>query len=267
MTMLSLDDGDIHIRQDGPGDAPALLLLHGTASSTRCWDTLVPELRGAHRVLRSDLLGHGRSGEPSAGGYAVPRQARRVGRALDLLGVGRVVAVGHSSGGAVATALAEERPGLVAGIVLIGTGPRPAAFTGAQAPAIGPDDWPPPEEAIRALVAAGFARADTPVPQELVDDARGMSHRAFTESMRATTEYMEQEALPERLARRGVPLTVVFGDRDPRWRPASAAEYRAVPGARVHMLPGVGHFPFIEDRARTAALLADAAGKANVTPQ
>ena len=75
---LSLDDGEIYIRQDGPRDAPALLLIHGNASSARWWDELVPMLAGSHRVIRIDLLGHGRSAKPEDRSYALPDQARRV---------------------------------------------------------------------------------------------------------------------------------------------------------------------------------------------
>src|SRR5262249_55577836 len=106
---LSLDDGEIYVRQDGPRDAPALLLIHGNASSTRWWDELVPMLTRSHRVIRIDLLGYGRSAKPEGRCYALPDQAHRVGVAMDRLGVERVVAVGHSSGGAAATALAEQR--------------------------------------------------------------------------------------------------------------------------------------------------------------
>jgi pimeloyl-ACP methyl ester carboxylesterase len=35
---LPLADGDIYVRQDGPRDAPALLLIHGSAASTRSFD-------------------------------------------------------------------------------------------------------------------------------------------------------------------------------------------------------------------------------------
>ena len=42
--IVSLDDGEIYLRQDGPPDAPALLLIHGNASSARWWDELVPLL-------------------------------------------------------------------------------------------------------------------------------------------------------------------------------------------------------------------------------
>jgi pimeloyl-ACP methyl ester carboxylesterase len=125
---LSLDDGEIYACQDGPGDAPALLLIHGNASSARWWDKLVPMLTRSHRVIRIELLGYGRSAKPVERSYALPDQARRVGMAMDRLGVERVIAVGHSSGGAVVTALAERRPDLVAALVLINTGPHLGAY-------------------------------------------------------------------------------------------------------------------------------------------
>jgi pimeloyl-ACP methyl ester carboxylesterase len=48
---------------------------------------------------------------------------------------------------------------------------------------------------------------------------------------------------------------VIFGEEDRRWRSSSAADYRAVPGAIVEMLPGLGHMPVLEDPARTASCL------------
>jgi pimeloyl-ACP methyl ester carboxylesterase len=60
---------------------------------------------------------------------------------------------------------------------------------------------------------------------------------------------------PPRLARMGKPLLVIFGEDDRRWRSSSAAGYRAVPGATVELLPGVGHSPNLEDPPRTAVPL------------
>ena len=50
---------------------------------------------------------------------------------------------------------------------------------------------------------------------------------------------------------------MIFGTEDRRWRSASAAAYRDVPGARVELLPGVGHTPIVEDPDATARLLLD----------
>ena len=124
---VRLDDGDMHVVEDGRPGGPAVLLIHGTAASAAWWDPVIPQLAGACRVIRVDLAGHGRSAAP-AGGYDIPAQARRAGAVLDRLGAGQVTAIGHSTGGYVATALAEQRPGQVAALALINTGPDPDAY-------------------------------------------------------------------------------------------------------------------------------------------
>ncbi|MFI9604604.1 alpha/beta fold hydrolase [Streptomyces sp. NPDC052043] len=252
---LSLDDCDLHVCQDGPRAAPALLLIHGSASSARSWDRMVPLLTGSHRVIRIDLLGHGRSAKPADRSYAVPDQARRAGEALDRLGVEHAVVVGHSSGGVVATALAELRPEVVTALALVNTGPGLDAFIAPESAATGPAQWPPSDEQLRRFASTAFSRAGYQFPEELLDDVRGMTSHTFTTTMRATRSYLEQRALPERLAVLGKPLLVLFGEDDRRWRSSSASEYRAVPGARIELLPGLGHTPLLEDPPRTAAPL------------
>ncbi|MFB7244127.1 alpha/beta hydrolase [Streptomyces populi] len=254
-SILSLDDGDIHVCQDGPRDAPALLLIHGSASSTRSWDPMVPLLTGPHHVIRIDLPGHGRSAAPADRGYAIPDQARRVGTALDRLGVEHVVIAGHSSGGAVATAVAEQRPGLVTALALVNTGPGLDAFIAQESAAIGASPWPPTDEQLRRFASTAFSRAGYQVPEELLDDVRRMTHRTLTATTGATRSYLEQRPLPDRLRVLGKPLLVIFGEDDRRWRSSSASDYRVVPGARVELLPGLGHSPLLEDPQRTAVPL------------
>jgi pimeloyl-ACP methyl ester carboxylesterase len=250
---LSLDDGDIHVCQDGPRDAPALLLIHGSASSTRSWDPMVPLLTGSHRVIRIDLLGHGRSAKPADRSYAIPDQARRVGAVLDRLGVEHAVVVGHSSGGVVVTALAEQRPDLVTALALINTGPSLDAFIATES--VGLSQWPPTDEQLRQFASTGFSRAGYQIPPELLDDVRRMTHHTLATTMQATRDYLQQQALPDRLAVLGKPLLVIFGEDDRRWRSSSAADYRAVPGAKVELLPSLGHSPILEDPPRTATPL------------
>ena len=118
---VRLDDGDMHLVQDGTPDAAAVLLIHGTAGSVAWWDPVVPPLADAYRVIRVDLLGHGRSSIP-AGGYDIPAQARRAGAALDRLSAGRVTVIGHSTGARWPRPWPSSGPA-VAALALIDTGP------------------------------------------------------------------------------------------------------------------------------------------------
>lgn len=252
---LPLDGGNIYVRQDGPRDAPALLLIHGSGSSTRTWDPMVPLLTASHRVIRIDLLGHGRSDKPADGDYEIPRQGRRAAAALDRLGAQHAIVVGHSSGGYTATALAEHRPDVVTALALINTGPRMEALISTPEGAIEPSQWPPTDEQLRQAASHGFSRQGYQPPQQLLDDVRCMTYHTFTATMRASGAYIRQQPLPDRLAPLGKPLLVIYGEDDRRWRSSSAADYHAVPGAQVEMLPGLGHSPLLEDPPQTAALL------------
>ncbi|WP_436777908.1 alpha/beta fold hydrolase [Yinghuangia sp. YIM S09857] len=254
-TILPLDAGDIHICQDGPCDAPALLLIHGSAASTTSWDLLVPLLTASHHVIRIDLLGHGRSAKPAdRQGYAVPRQGRTVAAALDRLGITRVTAVGHSSGGYTATALTEHRPDLVGGLALVNTGPGLHAYTAPDALAIDPAQWPPTDAQIRQLAATGFTEGYE-LPRHMVDEVRETPLHAFAGTLQASTAYLAEGPVPDRLKHLGKPLHVIYGDLDRRWSPASFEDYRAVPDAAITAIPDTGHSPILEVPDRTAELL------------
>jgi pimeloyl-ACP methyl ester carboxylesterase len=260
---VRLDDGDMHVMQDGTPGAPAVLLIHGTGASTAWWAPVVPPLAGACRVIRIDLAGHGRSGSP-AGGYDIPAQARRVGAALDRLGAGQVTVIGHSTGGTVATALAEQRPGKVTALALIDIGPSLDAFVDqgvlgrlllARLP--GRLLWALRTQAmIRKAMHTAFTRP-VDIPDAIIEATLGMTHRALAGTSRASSGYLRQQSLPDRLTVLGLPVLVIFGTDDQRWRSSSAAAYHAVPGARVEMLPGIGHTPMMEDPQTTGKLLLD----------
>ena len=120
---------------------------------------MVPLLTASHRVIRIDLLGHGRSDKPADGDYEITAQARRVAGALDRLGVEHVIVVGHSSGGNAATALAEQRPDLVTALALINTGPHMKALIATPEGAIEPSQWPHlTDEQLRQAASTGFSR-------------------------------------------------------------------------------------------------------------
>ncbi|WP_139416869.1 alpha/beta fold hydrolase [Agromyces laixinhei] len=245
----------LHVIQDGSPDAPALVLVHGTGASGRSWDALVPRLAGVHRVIRPDLLGHGCSPVPASGDYGITDQAWWLARTLDHIGIEQAVLIGHSTGGAVATALAELRPEIISALTLINTGPHVNAYIAPDL-AIDRAQWPELSDAqIRQAMTSAFSRPDFEVPQQMVDDVRAVSFDAFVGTTRASLAYLAERPLPERLTRLGMSLMVVFGAEDRRWRSSSAADYRAVPGAEVRLLPGIGHTPIVEEPAAIESLI------------
>jgi pimeloyl-ACP methyl ester carboxylesterase len=112
----------------------------------------------------------------------------------------------------VATALAEQRPDLVTALALINTGPSLDAFIAPESGPLDPSRWPPSDEQVRAFASTGFGHAGYEIPQEFVDDVRGMTFRSFTATMQANREYLAQQTLPDRLKVLGISLQVIFGD-------------------------------------------------------
>ncbi len=250
----------IHVVRDGPRQAPPLLLIHGSGASNGFWSPVVPALAGRHHVIRVDLPGCGQSPPPPS--YDVPAQAGRVAAVLDELGVRHVAVAGHSSGGYVATALAEQRPDLVSSIALVSTGPSPDALLPQPlilrvllAPPFGPLLWSRRSDAMNRNAIMATAARPVDIPDDLIAEQRGTTYRAFRSVLRGNAAYITERSVPERLAALRVPVLVIFGGADPRWDPSSAHQYDAVPNARVGLLPGVGHLPMLEAPETTSELL------------
>src|SRR3546814_5323711 len=77
---LNTNDLNLHYEDDGDPTAPPILVLHGITQSVATWGWLVPHLADAHRVVRLDLRGHGRSGR-TPGAYEFPGYIAEIGRA------------------------------------------------------------------------------------------------------------------------------------------------------------------------------------------
>ncbi len=117
MAFADLGEVQMFFTDEGAGDPP-LLFVHGYSCDSHDWSWQLPHFTQAHRVLAVDLRGHGRSSAPPDG-YAAEQLASDVAALLESLDVPPVVAVGHSLGGAVVSALAVEYPALVAALVCV----------------------------------------------------------------------------------------------------------------------------------------------------
>ncbi len=102
------------------GSGPAIVMIHGLSGQLRNFSyAMLEPLAADHRVILVDRPGSGYSTADDDGEPTIPEQAAIIGRFIDTLGLDRPLLVGHSLGGAVALALALDRPELVRGLALI----------------------------------------------------------------------------------------------------------------------------------------------------
>jgi pimeloyl-ACP methyl ester carboxylesterase len=261
--ILDLSGGDLEVVERGPKTAPPIVLIHCFTCAVNYWDGMIPRLARQHRVIAVDLLGHGGSEKPSSG-YSVSSQAEVVAEALGKLGVRDAEVVGHSLGGPVAIALAEQSPQLVNRLVAIDSIPDTSygdvGFVGELPfkPVIGQALWRiKPDFSIRDGLKVAFAPG-FPVPDAFVEDVKRLTYSAYTGSHDAFDDYTGEKALPERAAAIGKPLLAIMGAEEQIANDPSEAlaAYRdADPEAQTKLIVGAGHSPNVEKPAQTAALV------------
>jgi len=119
---VDVDGVRVHYQEAGDPKAPALVLIHGFASSTLVWSKVFLRLAEAgFRVIAVDMLGFGYSGKPRNGEYTIAGQASLLVGLLDRLQINRATLVGSSYGGAVSATCALDYPQRIDKLVLIGT--------------------------------------------------------------------------------------------------------------------------------------------------
>jgi len=263
--LLDLPGGEIQVRESGPRNGSPIVLIHCFTCAIDWWDRVLPMLERRHRVIAVDLLGHGGSEKPGSG-YTPPNQAEVIAEALSQLDVRRAEVVGHSLGGSVSVALAEEAPELVDRVVIIDTAPdHSRSSLGfvpglAFAPVVGEFLWNiKPDFAVRDGLGVAFAPGFD-VPDAFVDDVKRMTFTAYDESPSGSEDYVDEIPLDERMKRTGLPLMVLMGAEEQIIDgPAGAlAEYaKTVPNVETHLIAGSGHSPAVEKPAQTARLILD----------
>ena len=116
MPFANIGDVQVFFLDEGRGEP--MLFVHGYTCDTHDWSWQVPHFVADRRVIVADLRGHGRSGVPS-GGYEPLQFAADLAGLLHHLESGPVIAVGHSLGGLVVSALAVEHPEDVRAVVAV----------------------------------------------------------------------------------------------------------------------------------------------------
>jgi pimeloyl-ACP methyl ester carboxylesterase len=260
---VDVEGGRLHVLELGPSgreEQPPIVLVHGASGNLNDLRlALGDRLARNRRVILIDRPGHGWSDRPGGVADATPgRQATLIMEALDRMGVGRFVLLGHSLGGAVAAALALAWPDRLAGLVLLAPVTHPWE---------GNIDWyniilsTPVIGRLFAhtvalplgflLLGGGVASVFAPQPAP-ADYVRRAAIRLLLRPAQFIANAQDVAALKAFVATQaphyreiGVPTVVLTGSADCTVSPHlhARAFAAAVPHARLIMLAGIGHMP------------------------
>lgn len=246
---------DLHHVEDGPRDAPPLLLAPSIGTTLSVWEPQVAAFSEHHRVIRLDTRGHGRSPIPT-GPYTLAALTADVLRLADALGLDRFAYAGISLGGAVGQVLAAEHPDRVSSLLLCATGP---SFGPAR-------DWLDRADRVRSegmdwLVRPSrerwfppsFLRRHPDRAQALLDTFAATPREGYAACCAALAECDLLPLLPRITA----PTRVIAGADDPVSGPGVGRVLAgAIPGADLVVLDDAAHLVNVPrpDAFTTAAL-------------
>jgi pimeloyl-ACP methyl ester carboxylesterase len=243
----------LRVRDTGPRDAPAVILLHGFGSSLETWEPWARRLSARYRVVRFDLPGFGLTGPDPTGDYTDQRSMAILSALMDQLGLRRVSLIGNSLGGRIAWNFAARRPERVERLILV----SPDGFASPgfeygktpQTPALMRLlPYTLPASMFRANLAAAYGRPAALSDAVLARYRDMMLAPGVRPAILARMAQVRLEDPAPRLAAITAPTLLLWGEKDGMIPIANAADYlRDLPRATLTRLPGLGHVPFEED--------------------
>lgn len=251
------------VLQAGPSDASeAVVFVHGNPGPASDWANLLGRVGAFARALAPDMPGYGDADKPAGFNYTIAGYADHLAGVLDALEVRRAHLVAHDFGGPWALAWAARHPDAFASATLINTGAlidyrwhRYARIW--RTPIVGELFQ---ASASRAAFRLLIGRENPRLPADAIDRiyASGRSwdtKRAVLKLYRATSANAMAGSVST-LRELDRPTLVLWGTYDAYlpWRQAER-QREAFPSARVELLEGLGHWPFLEDPWRVASLV------------
>jgi pimeloyl-ACP methyl ester carboxylesterase len=270
---LNIDGTDVFYREDGPRDAPVVLLLHGFPSSSRMYRDLIPLLAGQYRVIAPDYPAFGHSGVPSrdAFSYTFDGLARVTRGLLGRLGVERFALYAMDFGAPVGYRLVLEDPSRLTALILQNAPLYPEAPEGwwATLGAYWREDTPARREAVRPYLSLeairdqylhGVADPTRIDPDNWAIDAALIARPGVDEIMLDLLHDIKNNAavftgMQQFLAKQQPPVLVATGANDEIFpEPVVRRVLHDLPAAEYHALP-TGHFALEDHAPEIAALI------------
>lgn len=259
----------VHLRDEGPKDAPAIILLHGSNSDLHTWQPWVDGLKADYRVIRFDQPGHGLTGAIPGGDYTIPTYVETIDQVADALGLERFILGGNSMGGGHTLHYALAHPERVRGMILVDASGPPRmqsasddeggniGFTIARTPVLNRlMKHITPRGMVEASLSQSVSNQEIVTPQA-VD--RYWELLRFPGNREATVFRFSQDYQPlseAQVARLKMPALIIWGEED-RLIPLAAGQWldANLPDAEFHALPNIGHLPMEEAPAESLAML------------
>jgi len=233
--------------EGGGSSKPPLILIHGMGGSHLSWP---PEIRRMPdlRVFSVDLPGHGKS--PGPGLQSVHDYGQRIVALMDAIGLSRAVVAGHEIGGAIALAIALDRPERTAGIALIASGARLPVASTILENAANASTLP---LAVKELYEGSLGPQVSEVLAETIHAGLASARQALIFGDLLACDQFDASG---RLDAVRTPALVVCGTED-KLTPVRFSETLAsgIPGAALQIVDGAGHMLMLEQPRRLAGLL------------
>lgn len=236
--------------------ASDLVLLHGFTHTGASWDRVRAQLGERYRALAPDLRGHGAATD------ARPVQLAAVLGDLEHTAPPVFTLAGYSMGGRLALHAALAWPRRVTRLVLIGASPGLASAS-ERAQRRQADDAL--ADRLKTLTIEAFAHEweRTPVlaglPAAVAAEVHADRLRSAPAGLARALRGLGTGALPslwERLGELTMPVTLIVGERDTKFRALAERMAPAIPDAEVAVVPGAGHAVHLEDPGAVARALA-----------
>jgi pimeloyl-ACP methyl ester carboxylesterase len=260
---LSLPEGKLFYRWDGPEAGKVLLMIHGFSLAHGVFEPNVEALTNqGFRVLRLDNWGRGWSDRPAIA-HTAALFDRQLVAALDALGLnGKIDVVGLSMGGAIATVFAAQHPERVKRLALI----APAGLPFARPYSAQLATWPWLGTWImrvfgKRILLGGEAAANTGVQADaLANIKNSLRFPGYLEGLASTLRYYPLNGLERQYARlgtSGLPILLLWGDRDKTVAYSCAARAVELSKGQLVTIKGATHSVNAEQAADVNAALVE----------